>query len=202
MGLFAINERLSYIGCGLQIDSAPGRGSRFKIIVPQWAIAAEEPRMPSQKQKVSVAISPQLQSTPEDAAKRIRIVLVDDHMVMRQGLASLLRGEPDFEIIGEASDGVSAVSLTHDFQPDVVLMDINMPGMDGIEATRLIHKEFPEIRVIGLSMFADNEQAARMQQAGAVNYLAKSEPAEAIIEAVRDVRLVRRVLGSGGEQIQ
>jgi DNA-binding NarL/FixJ family response regulator len=112
-------------------------------------------------------------------------VLVDDHIVVRQGLAGLLRVEPDIEIIGEASDGHSAIDLIRDLRPDVVLMDINMPGMDGIQATRIIHKELPEVRVIGLSMFQEGEQQAAMHEAGAVNYLAKSGPSEALIEAIR-----------------
>ena len=81
-------------------------------------------------------------------------------MVMRQGLAGLLRAEPDIEIIGEASDGQSAIDLIRELRPDVVLMDISMPGMDGIQATRIIHKELPEVRIIGLSMFQEGEQAS------------------------------------------
>ena len=106
-------------------------------------------------------------------------------MVMRQGLAGLLRVEPDIEIIGEASNGQSAVNLIRELRPDVVLMDISMPGMDGIEATRIIHKEFPEVRIIGLSMFQEEAQQAAMREAGAVAYMTKSGPSEALIEAIR-----------------
>ena len=112
-------------------------------------------------------------------------MLVDDHMVMRQGLAGLLRIEPDFEISGEASDGESAVGLIRELRPDVVLMDIGMPRMDGIEATRIIHEELPDICIIGLSMFQEGEQQAAMHEAGAVNYLTKSGPSETLIEAIR-----------------
>jgi DNA-binding NarL/FixJ family response regulator len=118
--------------------------------------------------------------------KKIRVILVDDHMVMRQGLAGLLRAEPDIEIIGEASDGQSAIELIQELRPDVVIMDISMPGMDGIQATRIIHKELPEIRIIGLSMFQEGEQQAAMREAGAVTYLTKTGPAEALIETIRD----------------
>ena len=106
-------------------------------------------------------------------------------MVMRQGLAGLLRVEPDIEIIGEASNGQSAVNLIRELRPDVVLMDISMPGMDGIEATRIIHKEIPEVRIIGLSMFQEGTQQAAMLEAGAATYLTKTGPAEELIEAIR-----------------
>jgi DNA-binding NarL/FixJ family response regulator len=103
--------------------------------------------------KVSVAISAHAETRLADSAKRKRILLVDDHLVMRQGLAGLLSMDPDFDIVGEASDGESALKLVRELRPDVVLMDIGMPKMDGIQATRIIHKELPEICIIGLSMF-------------------------------------------------
>jgi DNA-binding NarL/FixJ family response regulator len=114
-----------------------------------------------------------------------RIVLVDDNIAMRQGLTGLLRAEPDMEIVGEAADGQSAVYLTREVQPDVVLMDISMPGMNGIHATRIIHSELPEVYIIGLSMFQEDEQAAAMREAGAMDYVSKSAPTETIIAAIR-----------------
>jgi PAS domain S-box-containing protein len=185
MGLFGIAERLSYVGGRMEIDSAPGQGSRFKIIVPLSEVTAKRNRRSAVGYpQVSVAISPESESKPTRDG-RIRILLVDDHMVMRQGLSGLLRSEVDFEIAGEASDGESAIRLAREILPDVVLMDINMPGMDGIEATRIIHEEFPEIRIIGLSMFHEGEQRAAMREAGAVDYLTKTGPSEALFEAIR-----------------
>ena len=118
-------------------------------------------------------------------ADSVRIVLVDDHMVMRQGLAGLLRSEPDFEVVGEASDGASAVKLVRELHPHVVLMDVSMPGMNGIDSTKIIHREMPDIRIIGLSMFEEGEQATAMRDAGAAAYLTKSGPSEALIGAIR-----------------
>jgi DNA-binding NarL/FixJ family response regulator len=127
-------------------------------------------------------IAPELK--PE-APHAIRIMLVDDHLVMRQGLAGLLRSDTDFQIAGEASDGEAAVKLAREIKPDVILMDINMPGMDGIHATTIIHREFPDIRIIGLSMFQEDNHRNAMCDAGASAYLTKSGPAEALIDAIR-----------------
>jgi DNA-binding NarL/FixJ family response regulator len=117
--------------------------------------------------------------------KKLRIVLVDDHAVVRRGLVGLFRTEPDIEIVGEACDGESAVYLIREVQPDFALMDVNMPGMSGIQATRIIHSELPRVRIIGLSMFQTEELSAAMQEAGAVDYVCKSAPFEAIIAAIR-----------------
>ena len=118
--------------------------------------------------------------------KKLRVLLVDDHEIIRRGLAGLLKAEPDLEIAGEAGSGESAVDLARNTRPDVVLMDVCMPGMDGIQATKIIHQELPEIRVIALSMMTEAEKADAMQEAGAVSYLTKSESSpETMISAIR-----------------
>lgn len=183
IGLFSISERLSHMGGQLKIESSPGRGSRFKLSIP-YAPANSITNELDRKNRLSVVI-PSHSKTVSSDGKRIRIVLVDDHLVMRQGLAGLLRLESDFEIVGEASDGVAAIELVRELRPDVILMDVNMPGMDGIEATRIIHQELPGIRVIGLSMFPANEQAVPMREAGAVDYVTKSGPSGTVIDAIR-----------------
>jgi len=104
---------------------------------------------------------------------------------VREGLAGLLRGEPDFEDAGEASDGRTGLKLIRKLRPDVVLMDINMPGMDGIEATRLLHRDMPEVSVIGLSTFEESGPAAAIRKAGAVGYVTKSGGSQKLIEAIR-----------------
>ncbi len=112
-------------------------------------------------------------------------LLVDDHVVMRQGLARFLRAEQDKHIVAEASDGEAAVNLARKLLPEIILMDVSMPGMNGIEATRIIHAELPDIRIIGLSMFAEDERAAAMRAAGAADYLTKSGPADTLIASIR-----------------
>ena len=115
----------------------------------------------------------------------VRLLVADDHAVMRQGLATSLGQEPDIVIVGEAIDGRMAVEKARSLQPDVVLMDIDMPKMGGIEATRLIHSEMPSIRVIGLSMFDEEEQANAMFEAGAVAYLSKSCSVDTLTATIR-----------------
>jgi CheY-like chemotaxis protein/anti-sigma regulatory factor (Ser/Thr protein kinase) len=184
MGLFGIRERLGYLGGTMEIDAAPGQGARFSLIAPVTREPAELKELPREA-RTSVAFHTGHESF-KDGAANIRVVLVDDHLLVRQGLASLLRGEPDISVIGEASDGESAIELVRNTRPSVVLMDISMPGMDGIEATRRIHEQMPEVKIIGLSMFQADEKGADIIAAGAVKFLAKTGPSETVIEAIRD----------------
>ncbi len=124
----------------------------------------------------------------------MRILLVDDHAMVRKSLACVLGWEADIEVVGEAGDGKLAVEMTQELRPDIVLMDINMPMMNGIEATRRIHVEQPQVLVIGLSMFADEEHAKQILDAGAVAYVSKSESAERLVAEVR--ACYRRASGS------
>ncbi len=117
--------------------------------------------------------------------QKIRVLLADDNGIARRALISLLADCPDIEIIGEAVDGLTAVKLTEQFQPDMVIMDAFMPGLDGIEATRILHSEMPQIRVIGLSMHDEAEICSAMRNAGAVECLCKTDPPDILIEAIR-----------------
>ena len=114
-------------------------------------------------------------------------MLADDHAVVRQGLAQLLEKESDIEVVGSAAHGQEAVELAARLLPDIILMDISMPRLNGVEATSAIHRDFPEIRIIGLSMFEKDERTEAMREAGAVAYLTKSAPAGALIAAIRNV---------------
>jgi len=116
---------------------------------------------------------------------KIRVVLVDDNKMVREGLAQLLRWEPDIEVAGQASDGETALELIRRTRPDVVTMDIHLPGMSGIEAIKAIHAEFPEVRVIVLSIFEKEDIADSARAAGAVDYVTKSGPATDLLEAIR-----------------
>jgi hemolysin D len=116
---------------------------------------------------------------------KIRVLLVDDNKMVREGLGQLLRWEPDIEIVGEALDGETALELTRRMRPDVVTMDIHLPGMSGIAAIKAIHAEFPEVRVIVLSIFEKEDMADAVRAAGAVDYVTKNGPAAALLEAIR-----------------
>lgn len=120
------------------------------------------------------------------SGRKSRVIIVDDHTVMRQGLVMLLQTVADIEVIGAAPDGQTAIDMTKDLKPDVVVMDASMPGMNGIEATRIITERFPDVRVVGLSMYDEAEMGARLREAGAVCYVQKSRPAEDLIAAVRE----------------
>jgi len=113
---------------------------------------------------------------------------VDDHAVVRDGLALQLRGQAGIEVVGEAADGARAVELAGSLRPDVITMDVGMPGMDGVEAARMIHASFPEVAIIGLSMFDDPVQEAAMREAGASAYLTKSASLPALVAAIRSCR--------------
>ncbi len=119
----------------------------------------------------------------------VKIFLADDHKIIREGLINLLKKQPDFEIIGEAEDGHAAVKKTKALKPDIVIMDIAMPGLNGIEATRQIKTEQPEVKVIALSMHSEKRFVAEMLNAGASGYLLKTSAFEELVQAIQAVLL-------------
>ena len=121
-----------------------------------------------------------------DRASAVRVLIADDHALFRDGLSRLVAREPDLEVVGQASDGLEAIELTRNLVPDVILMDVNMPGIGGIEATQRIHAELPQIRIIGLSMHTDHEHVQAMWKAGAVDYKTKACPASELLQAIRN----------------
>jgi DNA-binding NarL/FixJ family response regulator len=118
--------------------------------------------------------------------KKITVLLVDDHTVLRQGLRALLATEPDMEIVGEAENGRQAVQMAAKLAPDVVVMDIAMPQLNGLEATHQICKEAPQTKVLILSSYGEDEYVRRLTEAGAVGYLIKQTLANDLIKAIRE----------------
>jgi len=162
-GLFSIQERLRHLGGSFEIFSQPGAGVRAVLVVPLRVEGEGEGREPA----------------------AVRILIAEDHRMMRDALASLLEKEPGFEVVGLAADGLEAVRLAREVKPDVVLMDVNMPRMDGIEATRQITAELPATKVIGLSVQAEGEIASAMLAAGASSFVAKSASPAELTETIR-----------------
>ena len=138
----------------------------------------------------------------------IRVLIVDDHTILREGIRSLLEREPDIEVVGEAADGEEAVAKADQLQPDVVLMDIGMPRLNGIEATRRIKQAHPAIKVLILSMHDDEEYVRSLMRAGASGFVLKRSAATDLVVALRAAHqghtvlapeLARMAFGTGGE---
>jgi len=117
----------------------------------------------------------------------IRTLLAEDHTIVRKGLRSLLNGEGGIQVVGEAADGREAVDKIRHLLPDVVVMDITMPGLNGLEATRQIRKQFPKVKVLILTMHADEEHILQILLAGASGYVVKQDAPEELVSAVQTV---------------
>jgi CheY-like chemotaxis protein len=196
LGLFGIRERLALMGGRLDVASAPGAGSRLTLTAPvPCTAAAAEPGSaapPAEAAPAEPAPAARRRRRAVPAKRRkagdvIGVLIADDHAMVREGLTRLLKQEKDIRIVGEAADGFEAVAMTRALRPDVVLMDVSMPTLDGIEATRRIRTAFPDVGVIGLSMFEDEEHAGAMLDAGANAYLTKSGPSRTLVSAIRRV---------------
>jgi len=180
-GLLSIRERVELLGGRMKIRSAPGRGSAFHIVVPDGPPVGASP--PS-----GVETNPPGAGEPP-AAGCLRVLLADDHEIVRAGLVSLLSEEHAIEVVGQAANGREAVDLADRLQPDVVIMDVAMPLIDGDEATRQIKRLQPRTRIIALSMYDEPETAERMYKAGAESYVLKTAPSEDLLAALRGVPL-------------
>lgn len=131
----------------------------------------------------------------------IKILLVDDHAVVRSGLSKFLLVNKDLELVGEASDGSEAVTMVSLHKPDVVLMDLMMPGMDGISATREIHQKFPQVKVLALTSFSEQNLVKGALQAGAAGYLQKNVTAVELGNAIRSACTGRMTLSPEAAQV-
>lgn len=182
-GLFSIRERIELLGGVFEIFSQPGEGTRLVLRVPVSQAVPEEPRgeEPGEEERAFRGEAPHT-----EVPDRIRILLADDHKILREGLAGLLREQPDFEVVSEASDGQMAVALARETRPDVIIMDVTMPILNGIDATRRIIQEMPHVKVIGLSMHEKEDMAQAMREAGAVAYVTKGAPSDILTATIRD----------------
>ncbi len=186
-GLASVRERLDLLGGRIDIQSRPGKGTIVTLIAPRTKAVEEDAAardllsfLAPERGKPGKAVG--VEESQTELA--LRVLLADDHKILREGLVGLLTEQPGVRVVGEASDGQMAVDLALREKPDVIIMDITMPRMNGIEATRQIVAQWPEAVVIGLSMHDKEDMATAMIEAGAKAYVTKGAPSEILIETV------------------
>ena len=176
-GLFSIRERMKAMGGFFQLDSAPGDGTTITLTLP---VRTDGEHAPAQTAMDGHQYEPQVGK----ASRVQRILLVDDHPLIRQGLRTLLDDHDDVIVIGEAGNGVEAVSMAAAMQPDVIVMDVNMPQMDGLQATKHIKAAQPDVVIIGLSVNTSTPLVEAMKLAGASAFMSKEAAAADLHETI------------------
>jgi PAS domain S-box-containing protein len=181
-GLFSIRERLMLLGGRFDVESAPGRGTRFRLIAPRdithRPLDAESPSS-------HVAARPTRHARGA-LPSALRILIADDHPALRRTFRELLQARPEIQVVGEAANGLEAIAQAHALRPDVVVMDVSMPEMDGVEATRRIRAELPFIQILGLSIY-ERVGPHAIELAGAEGFFTKGTDT---------VRLINHLLGT------
>ena len=191
-GLFSIRERMRAFGGRLDVVTAPGKGTKALLVLPLENVVDPRHAKPVHDGVMSSMTSALDRATGDTAPssqKTFTVLLVDDHAMMRQGLRSVLEAHADIQIVGEASDGHEAVIMANTLRPAVVIMDINMPRLNGIEATAQIKAQYPDIRVIGLSVNAGPNNKEAMLKAGADMLLTKEAAVEELYRGIQSVLL-------------
>jgi len=178
-GLFSIRERLGNIGGLMKIVSAKGEGTCVDLSIPVRVAAAETSAR-------AVGQSAPAAPRAEISRRVFRVVVADDHKIFRQGLITLLNQEPYLHIVGEANDGAEALELARTLSPDLMIMDVSMPRLSGVQATAILSHEFPQLKIIGLSMHEHHDMAKAMRRAGAIAYCVKNAPVETLVEIIRE----------------
>ncbi len=185
-GLLSLRERLEWLGGRLAIESTPAMGTHITLLAPVELEAPAEAEATgdsaSQPSGTPEATGESATAGNKHDSKRIRLLLADDHAVVRDGLAKLLAMHPCVEVVGQAADGQEAVDLTRQLRPEIVIMDVSMPVLNGTEATRRIRREIPQVKVIGLSMHAEQDIADEMSPAGALRVRGQDIPAGSTAE--------------------
>jgi PAS domain S-box-containing protein len=191
-GLFSIRERMAAMGGSFDLDSSPGMGTTARLTLPIEPATSASGRVRAGGQidgrpVVGQGLAALGPAPPAGTGQHmIRVLLVDDHAMMRQGLRSVLEAYSDIEIVGEAGDGEEAIAGTERLRPSIVVMDINMPRMNGIEATSRIKQRFPETIVVGLSVNAAHDNQAAMAQAGASALLTKEAAVDQLYRNIQE----------------
>ena len=179
-GLFSIRERLTLLGGRVEIDSAPGRGTRVHLFAPRGAAQGRAVRADDLTTATLAS-----EATPRDDRAypgALRVLIVDDHAAVRSALREMLHEWPQLSVIGDGANGLEAIARAWTLRPDVILMDVAMPLMDGVEATARIHVELPDIQILGLSMQARSETVHAIEHAGAAGFFVKGVDTQRLID--------------------
>lgn len=189
-GLFTIRERMKALGGKFDMQSAHGKGTTATLMLPlaMSTESAERHGVPQEQSTIpfSYDTATSKRHAPEEhTLPDIRVLLADDHVMLRQGLCSVINGCPHIRVVAEAGNGLEAIEAMRRSRPDVVVMDINMPEMDGIEATKRIKIEFPHAAVIGLSVHEGTSEKQKMEDAGAGAYLMKECAVDELCHAIK-----------------
>jgi signal transduction histidine kinase/CheY-like chemotaxis protein len=180
IGLVSLRERVSHIGGTFLIESSPGQGCRITLTLP------DSKSVEKLSDDQPAVLSKNILDSEKMKEKKIKVLLVDDHKILREGLVRLISNQMDIQVVGEASGGIQAIELARQLNPDLILMDISMPDMDGIKATRIIKREMPQIRIIGLSMFED-EVTPTMLDSGAAGFISKTASTSELLRTIYTV---------------
>jgi signal transduction histidine kinase/DNA-binding response OmpR family regulator len=187
-GLFSIRERMRALDGSFDIQSVPGQGTTATLTLPLQGNGHQRYKDAHLPKRASSSVSPNPSLIPRTSLpSRIRLLLVDDHTMVRKGLRSVLDGYADLEVVGEAANGEESMDQVVKHEPAVVLMDISMPKINGIEATARIKERHPHIHVIGLSVNADEENQSAMLKAGAATLLTKEAAVEELYKTIQQV---------------
>ena len=185
-GLYNIEDRMTSLGGSMKIRTKPGKGCCVVLTVPEAVSLKKAVAETALEQTVQEFLKdvPAEPIHPIVGGKKIRILLADDHKLLREALANFLQGRKGLTIVGQAINGREAVELAAKLKPHVILMDVTMPELNGFEATKQIARNFPDIRIIGLSMHNDDDTRQKMINAGACASLSKTESPDALIGTI------------------
>jgi len=187
-GLFSIRERMKALGGSFEIESVPHQGTTATLTLPLGAASggteAEPP--PFGASQEGSGEQPARPLVSGEKSRPVGVLLVDDHAMVRQGLKTMLENYADVEVVGEACDGEEALVCTEQLNPAVVVMDINMPKMNGIEATTRLKARYPDLAIIGLSVNAGEENQKAMKKAGATSLITKEAAVEQLYAAIQE----------------
>lgn len=193
-GLFHLRERLDLLGGKLVVRSTHGQGTTITIKAPCSAAGRDQVYAGDDHKAAADDEAWDAELASDNAVENpIRVLLIDDHAMVREGLRRIMQQYPDVEVVGEASDGEAGVTSARQLSPDVVLMDVNLPKLNGPDATRRIRRELPAVHVIGLSIHNDAQVISAMRDAGAAAYLTKAEASESLYSTIRALAFAESV---------